>query len=132
MKHLILALLFLFSYRAFADRTTIISAGDMSGNINSSAVDVGFYDVVSVQAVWTGTPTGSLKLQASNAFVTSCAAIAAGDWSDISSSTVALVGSADNVMYNVANFAYKCLRLVYTRTGSTGVLNASISTKDNL
>lgn len=119
---------------SFAAQVNIITAGDMSqATVTSSAIDVGFYDVVSIQNIYTGAPVGTLKLQVSNKFVanSTCATIANADWSDISGSSYAIAAAGD-VVYNLANISYKCLRAVYTKTSGTGVLNAILATKDYL
>lgn len=132
MKAFILFLL-LFSINCFAAQKYIVTAGDMSGNITSEAIDVGFYDKIAIQAIYTGAPDGDLKLQVSNKFVSStgCAGIADADWTDYAGSTVTIT-TADSTMFNVSNISYKCLRAVYTFSSGTGVLNAILSTKDYL
>ena len=96
-----------------------LTGGDMSGNVTSSAVQLDYTVGYSIQAAFTGTPSGSLKLQAS---------VDGTNYSDITdtSTTIAAAGS---FLWNVADPNYDYVRLVYTRTGSTGVLSATIFSK---
>ncbi len=44
---------------------TILSAGDMSGDLESSATDIQGISNYSIQVVYTGSPVGTLKVQIS-------------------------------------------------------------------
>lgn len=93
----------------------------MTGNITSTPViplnqSFGY----SVQASWTGTPTGTLKLQCSNDNT---------NWTDITASIQALAGSAGNYEWNVVMPMYLYAQLVYVFTSSTGTLTATAVVK---
>jgi hypothetical protein len=104
----------------------------MNTTLNSSAISLkGIYGYA-VQVVWTGTPNGSLKLQASSD--------AAGDqasplnltntvtnWSDVANSSTAIT-AAGNYMWNVSEVMYNWVRVVYTDSSggsSTAVITVS-------
>ena len=91
---------------------TLANAVSMAASSNSQAAILDHVNDVCIQCIYTGSPVGSLKAQASNNGT---------DWSDVTGSTVA-VSAADNTVYNFANVAYIKLRIVYTRTSGTGSL----------
>lgn len=100
---------------------TIINAQAMTGNITSTPVislnqSFGY----SVQAVWTGTPVGNLKLQCSNDNV---------NWTDIASTTTAAGGAAGNFEWNVISPMYLYAQCAYVFTSSTGTLTVTAVVK---
>lgn len=103
---------------------------DMSGNLTSPAIYLGHVVNFSVQAVFTGSPIGAFKLQASNDPGVSANDYAkAVNWTDITSSTIA-VTAAGNIAMNVVNAGYQWVRLVYTFSSGTGTITvAQIVTK---
>ena len=91
-----------------------------------------FYDI---QVVFTGTPTGTFKLQCSNdpappqSFNNTVTNVRPVNWTDISTSpqTVSSAGSGN---WNVYNIGYNWVRLVYTDASggtSTAVLTSAVS-----
>lgn len=81
----------------------------------------------SIQAVWTGTPTGTFKLQAScdpcnpyepNQYVPI-------NWTDIANSSAA-VSAAGNFTWNIFWASYNWVRMVYT-DGSGGTSTAVLT-----
>lgn len=97
----------------------LINAGDMSGNITSPSQQVTFMINACVQAVYAGSPTGTLKLQISNDNV---------NWTDYSGSSQA-ISAAGSFAYLLADIGYPWLRVVYTFTSGTGTLNVTINAK---
>ena len=98
----------------------MVTDQSMTSSSNSAAQDVGLYQGYAIQAVWTGTPTGTLKLQAT---------VNGTDWSDIAGTSTSLTGSASSWLWNVTDILYESVRLVYTASSGTGTLNAYISKK---
>lgn len=102
---------------------------------NSQAIQV--YNVLNyaIQIVFTGTPTGNFKLQASNDSAIN--AIASGNylppnapvnWTDIANSTFT-VSAAGSVMWNFDDPGYNWVRVVYTDTSggtSTAIITSSV------
>jgi hypothetical protein len=90
----------------------------------------------SIQVVFTGTPNGTFKLQASADPVTAAGQVFGANgavtytptnWSDVSLSPV-IVSAAGNYMWNVIDTMYNYVRLVYTDASggvSTAVLTVS-------
>ena len=105
--------------------SAISSAQDMTASFNSSDTVLPFVVGYSIQAVITGTPVGTLKLQASNDDTASTPT----NWSDVGGSTVAVNG-AGSVMWDYNNPNYNHVRMVYTATSSSGTLNARICYKN--
>lgn len=100
---------------------------DLSANFASKPLYLGHVGMYSIQSVFTGTPTGTFKLQCSNDYaeydsvnVESYAALVT-NWSDIAGSSQA-VSAAGDLMYNVENVGYTWVRLVWTFSSSTGTL----------
>lgn len=92
----------------------------MNATINSQPIQV--YNVVnySIQITFTGTPTGTFKLQASADQASN--AVSSGNysgtnapthWTDITNSSFS-VAAAGNVMWNVDDPGYNWVRVVYT------------------
>lgn len=100
---------------------TLLSAGDMSDDIESSAIDLTFYFGVAIQAIWTGIPTGAIKLQASNNNGTT--------WDDIADSSQTISGAAGSFLWNVWQAYYQKIRVVYTFTSDTGSLSVQVNGK---
>ncbi len=99
---------------------------------NSQAIQV--YNVYnySIQIVFTGTPTGSFKLQASSDSAQN--AVSSGNyaapnapvhWTDINNSTFSVI-AAGNVQWNVDAPGYNWVRVVYT-DASSGVSTAIVT-----
>ncbi len=86
----------------------------------SGAESIAQWRQASVQAVFTGAPVGTLKLQVSNNGVT---------WTDLTGSSTA-ISAAGNLVYDLWAPSYPMIRLVYTKTSGTGALNATVSLKD--
>ena len=115
----------------------LISAGVMTGTavVESAPIPLEQIFGYAVQAVWTGTPNGSIKLQAScdNPGRDNQASNGGPDevtnWTDIASSSYAITGSAGNYMWNVSDAYYRYFRVVYTNTSSVGVLNVKAVVK---
>jgi hypothetical protein len=96
----------------------VLSGTSMLTTITSSPVWLGHIAVYSIQLVFTGTPNGTFKLQASNddggQNVTSPTIT---NWTDIGSSSQA-ISAAGTHMYNVADCGYKWVRLVWSDSSS--------------
>jgi hypothetical protein len=105
----------------------------MNATINSKAMQLQNMLFYNIQLVYTGTPTGSFKLQASSD--NSATMTAAGqfpyvptNWTDIPSSSQAVTTSG-SVMYNVEWAGYNFVRVVYTDTsGGTSTAVITVST----
>ena len=94
----------------------------MNATINSLAMQIQNHLFYAIQIVFTGTPTGSFKLQGScdNSAIKTAAAqfpYVVTNWTDLASSTQ-MVSSAGSVIWNESFQAYNFVRVVYTDTSS--------------
>lgn len=105
----------------------------MNATINSTAIPLYQMYGYSIQLVFTGTPTGSFKLQGSADPVPQAgspsitAQPVPTNWTDIANSSN-MVAAAGSVMYNVSEVMYNYVRVVYTDTSSgssTAVITVS-------
>ncbi len=114
-------------------RSARILANDGSGAQLSSSMALGNVvqlshnePYVSFQATWTGTPTGTFKVQVSNS--THDALDGTEQWDDISGATISAAGSASGNTVEVKTGA-RYARLYYTRASGDGSIEINISKK---
>lgn len=98
-----------------------LTAGDMAGSVTSSAEPLDYIYGFSIQAIYTGSPVGTLTLEASNDN---------SNWVTVTDSSYS-VTSAGNYMWNFTVSNFKWVRVVYTRTSGTGTLSARIYARGN-
>ena len=104
---------------AFAnDILTLSPDGTMTADITSETIDLKNIYMLSVIAIWSGTPTGNLILQVSNDGV---------NW--VAHTTQSAGGAASSKIFVIDNRSHRYARLFYDFTSSTGVLTASYSGK---
>lgn len=103
---------------------SIIADGDMSASINSTPTNINEVVSYCIQAVFTGSPVGSLKIQASNSLLIDSNTV----WTDVDNSSSAVTAAGD-YMVNVELPSYSWVRLVYTRISGSGTINARINAK---
>lgn len=115
-----------------SDPKALVSAGDMSGSIASIGIDLQGVDSYAIQAVYTGSPVGTLKLQLSTDAVApgpdSNVALNVVNWSDYTGSSLA-ISAAGDVMYKIDKGGERWVRLIYTRSSGSGTLNATFNGK---
>lgn len=97
----------------------LVSAHSMAESYTSPSQSLNQTSMCCVQAVFSGVPVGSLKLQISNDN---------SNWSDYTGSDYA-VTTAGNVSWNVSNIGFQYIRVVYTRTSGTGSLSITVNGK---
>ncbi len=106
-------------------RNIIPASTRMNATINSTAIPVYEDFAFSIQIVFTGTPTGSFKLQASCDPAFSGIPNSAGtglnapaiNWTDVASSSFT-VTAAGNVEWDYSSPGFNWVRVVYTDTSS--------------
>lgn len=116
----------------------ISTAQPMNVSSNSPAVPLKNVYLYSMAAIVTGTPTGTIKLQASNDPETN-STMPGGipqplpiNWVDIANSSFSL-SAAGETMWNVTDVAYNYVRVVYTDSSSgasTATMNIIVNTKE--
>lgn len=111
----------------------IVSAGDMSqSSITSSVTNIQFLDNIGIQVdITTGTPTGSLAVQVSADYYQSPegAVLNSGHWVTVTSQAIAAGAPADTY-FDLGELSAPFIRLLYTKTGGTGSLDAFIVGKE--
>lgn len=112
----------------------VFNEGDMSlASITSDTINLENILYLAIQAIWTGTPTGTIKLQGSCDTGTTIAGNTEGagvsNWTDIASATLAPGGSASSGFIELKETGMKWARLVYTRSGGSGALTARFNAK---
>lgn len=93
---------------------------DMQATITSEPLYLGSIINCSFQIVYTGTPNGNFKLQASNDIVDSIKDVSSSDivnWTDITGTTVNIT-SAGSHLYELEAIGYQWIRVVWTDSSS--------------
>lgn len=102
----------------------------LNANLNSAPMQLYNMFGYSIQIVFTGTPTGTFKLQGSadSVYVDTTNSLSPRtpvNWSDIANSSEA-VSAAGNFVWNVTDAMYNFVRIVYT-DGSSGASTALLT-----
>lgn len=100
----------------------VVSAGDMSGDVTSTATIAESLDELSYVAVWTGTPTGNLDIQVSNDNGTTWTALTITGVTQPS-------GSDGSHIFHITSLPFERIRLIYTASSGSGTLNVWMSAK---
>ncbi len=90
----------------------------MTSTLTSEIVDLAETLGYAIHAIWTGTPTGTLSIQGSNDGV-----------NFVQIDSIATGGTAGQHLLNVEKHHDRYVKIVYTFSSSTGVLNLYISGK---
>lgn len=93
----------------------------MSADITSEAINLVKKEGVAVQAIFTGSPTGTLKIEGS---------IDGINYTAITETSLSITEAGD-VLYNLRDVNYLWARLRWVFTSGTGVLNAFFATKED-
>lgn len=110
-----------------------ITSGDMSqATLTSAVTNIEYLDNIGIQLNWTGTPTGTFSVEISMDYsqdqlgnVTN-----AGNWIAVTlSPAITASGSADQAYIDLNQLSAPWIRTKYTKTSSTGTLNAFICGK---
>jgi len=100
-------------------------SGDMTLDLQSNVYDVRVYDGFSIKAKYTGSPTGTLKLQVSNDDPVNGGT---QEWNDLADSSIS-VSAAGIYIFNVSVVFFGWVRLVWTVSSGSGTLTAKIVIK---
>lgn len=110
----------------------IVTNASMAITINvqsGTSVPVNVDECVSfsIQAIYTGSPLGTIKIQCSNDSVSPVNGIPT-NWTDVTDSAAG-ISAAGTYVLNVEFPAYSWIQLVYTPTSGSGTMNARINAK---
>lgn len=98
----------------------LLSNGSLSADLTSPSQQLTQMAMCSIQASWTGTAeVGSLRLQISNDNII---------WSDYTGSGLAVNGDG-NFLWNILSIGFQCIRVKYSYTSGTGLLDITVSGK---
>lgn len=103
---------------------------DMASSFTLHPVYLGHIVDYSIQLVFTGTPGGNFKLQASNDLGNINAASEANqvvdlsNWTDIADSAQTISAAGDHT-WSVDNAGYRWVRVVWTATSGSGTLTSA-------
>lgn len=111
----------------------VIVNGDMSGNITSAVTIINNMSMLSYDISWAGTaPVGVMSVQVSNTYSQNADGTVrnAGNWTTLELSHVPTVsGSTGNGFIDIDAIGAYAVRLVYTRTSGTGLMQAYLAGK---
>lgn len=112
---------------------SVITDGDMSDDIISEVTIIQKLSMVSYDISWAGTaPEGAITVQVSNSYsqYADGSVRNAGSWTTLTlSSTTLVTGATGNGFIDVDATAGYAIRLVYTSSSGTGLLNVIIAGK---
>lgn len=121
------------SSRPLKQPYSVITNGNMAGNITSAVTVMSNLSMISYSISWAGSsPVGVMSVQVSNDYSQNGDGTArnAGTWNTLTLSTTPSVsGSTGNGFIDVSASAAYAMRLVYTRTSGTGTMQALIHGK---
>lgn len=95
------------------DSITLVDAEDNSASQETRTVDVSAYSAFAVQGVFTGSPDGTFKCQAS------CDGT---NWVDISGASETVSG-AGSTLFNFGTVGYEYMKAVWTPGTSSGTVS---------
>jgi hypothetical protein len=101
------------------------TARSLAASFNDAAFPFEQFTGYSVHVVWTGTPTGTVKLQGSNNAMDDNVfngELSTAVWTDISGTSVSMGGVAGSQLWNVAGAYYEAVRVVYTFAAGAGTM----------
>lgn len=101
--------------------------GDMSSTITSLPINIDEAVNYSIQAVMTGSPVGTIQIQASNDILLSSGTVPQ-NWTTIPTSTSSITSSG-TYLINVEFPAYSWVQLLYTAISGSGTMVANINAK---
>lgn len=115
------------------DELTLSSTDMTAATITSDPIWLGHIANFAIQLVFTGTPNGTFKLQASNdegARDTYIESPSISNWTDVDGSSQVISAAGDH-MWNVQNCGYRWIRIVWTdsSTGAATITSARMNVK---
>jgi hypothetical protein len=109
----------------FKAQQMIVSA-PMTSSISSNVVDLQNMEHVAIQAIYTGSPNGVLKLQTSCDLVSDGSSVV--NWTDLNGDSVTIT-TAGSTIFRHSGLGDRWIKAVYTFSSGTGTLNVNFSGK---
>jgi hypothetical protein len=115
------------SYRYLPPKQ-VVTNGSMTGtaSVSTPAMDMSTMPRIAFQAIWTGTPNGSITIEGSLDYNS---VTASGTWTDLGAGIIGPAGVAGNIIFDGQYTAIPWIRLTYTNASSTGTLNVYAAAK---
>jgi hypothetical protein len=110
----------------------VIINASMTTNVISLPTNIQNISMIGYDLSWTGAPVGTFSVQVSNTYQQSGQGVVinAGHWTTLTlSAAVTASGTPGNAFIDVDALSGVWIRLVYTATSGTGVLNATVAGK---
>lgn len=112
---------------------SVITNGDMSGNIISAVTVIQNLTMIGYDISWAGSaPVGAMSVQVSNTYSQNADGTVrdAGNWTTLTlSSPAPVTGATGNGFIDIDATGAFAIRLVYTRTSGTGTMQAKLCAK---
>jgi len=108
----------------------VLVNGDMTGNLESDVIDAKFQDNIGLQVEWTGTPSGTIKVEASvnhNLSVENQGTFYALTFDPVLAQPA---GGAGGYLINLNQLPFAFYKVTYEATGGTGTLNVYACSKE--
>ena len=110
----------------------IITLGNMTSTITSSAIEVKNQDNVGIQMNWVGVPVGTFSFQISNDFKEDINnnILAPGNWITLPVlPAIAAVGTSDVAYVDLNQLSAMYMRVVYMAASGSGTLDVFVTAK---
>lgn len=120
------------SSRPYLQPHPIFTNQTMGATVSSSPLSIATMSLVGFDISWTGAPVGTFSIEVSNTYeqFPGGQVKTAGNWTALTlSAAVAPAGTPSNGFIDIDSISATWIRLTYTRTSGTGVLNATVSGK---
>lgn len=112
---------------------SVVTNGDMSGNITSKVSMLQNVSMLSYSIKWAGSsPVGAITVEVSNDYSQDASGAVAnpGTWNELPlSDTTDISGNSGKGFIDIDAIAGLAVRLVYTRVSGTGTLNVMVNGK---
>lgn len=111
----------------------VFYTGNAAGNLTSTAFWLDQVFIIAIQALFTGTAAGTVKLQGSCdrgsvSPLNPAGGLGITTWTDIANSSTAVTG-AGSVTWNFTGVGYEWIRVVYTSSSGTGTMTCTANAK---
>lgn len=103
---------------------SILSSGDMSGDLQSLGVDMLSLPYGAVELVWTGTPTGTFSIDGSIDNVKAASSVV--NWYPTGTAIDSPAGASGSTLVNLTGIGFRWIRVSYVSTSGSGSLNITL------
>jgi hypothetical protein len=108
----------------------VMTAGDMSGSLQTNAVDMLSLTFGAIEAIWTGAPVGNFSVDGSIDNVQSSSDVV--NWYPTNTEVDPPAGSSSSTLINLSGIGFRWIRLSYIASSGTGSLNVIVFGKGGI